>query len=121
MARDYSKPLNMEIENADVQDVGAECPACEGTGYDEATLELYRTFHSGWCHELTDDEIEILWEAKRLWDFESRPTAQEVNRWSYQGFGHDVINRHLCTQARALRFSVYGLCGRCGGAQQILH
>ena len=121
MAQDYSKPLHIEIDDEDVQDVGAECPACDGTGYNQATLELYRTFHSSWCHELSDNEVEILWEAKRLWGFESRPTAREVNRWSYQGFGYDVISRDLCTQVRALNLTVYGLCGRCGGAKQILH
>lgn len=105
----------------DAIEIGSTCPQCEGTGYNEATLRLYRSFHSTWCHDLTEDEVDVLWQAGRLWDFKERPTAPQVNAWSYVGFGHDVVNRHLCVQTRSMRLSLYGLCARCGGAQEIVH
>ena len=106
-----------EENTIDAQEIGDACSACRGTGYNAATLILHNNFHSGeqWCHALTQDEVDALWQAGRLWDFKEHPSASEVNRWSYKGFGHDVVNRNLCTQVRAMRLGVYGLCDKCGG------
>lgn len=74
-----------------------------------------------WCHSLTQDEVDALVDAGRLWDLTRgkpegyRPTADEVNHWSHYGFGHDAINRHICVEVRAKRLGVYGDCYVCKG------
>lgn len=83
-----------------------------------------------WNHNLTQEDVNALVEQNRLMDFThtwSRengwkeknppyvPTAEEVNQWSFQGFGHDSINCHVCVKARAKREGIYGLCSVCHG------
>lgn len=124
MDRDNSKPLRMEIDEADdVVDIGSECARCAGTGYNAETLELYRNFHSGarWQFELTDGEIRLLFDSGRLWDFDHCPTLGELNAWQHGGFGLDVVARHICTQARSMRMGTYSSCPACGGEGQVLH
>lgn len=65
--------------------------------------------------------MDYLYERGRLFDFTRRPTAAEVTRWSYQGFGHDAVNRSLCTEFRARRSGFYGVCEFCGGDGEIPH
>lgn len=107
----------------DAIDISNPCAACAGTGYDSITKQLYDNFHSGdrWCHSLEQDEVDHLLARGRLFDFSDRPTAAEVNRWSYKGFGHDVVNRHLCTNFRATRLGVFGVCTVCGGSGENFH
>lgn len=88
----------------------------------------------GWQHNLTQDEVQALVDDHRLLDFTSTysretgwvrradnyiPTADEVNLWSFFGFGHDSINRSICVKARATRLGVYGNCERCQGKGEI--
>lgn len=83
-----------------------------------------------WCNSITQDEVQALVDAGRLYDFTHTweqgkgwqrradgyvPTADEVNAWNASGMGHDVINRCLLIEARAKRFGVYGLCEHCDG------
>ena len=82
-----------------------------------------------WCSSITQDEVQALVDAGRLYDFthtwtgkrwERRedgyvPTADEVNQWNEQGMGHDGINRHYLIEARAKRLGVYGKCEACDG------
>lgn len=58
---------------------------------------------NGWSHHLNDDDVKVLFDAGRLRDFPSLPMADEVNRWSMTGFGHDSINEHLCNKGRYAR------------------
>jgi len=132
-------PIKMELVD-DAIEIGTECPHCEGTGFNKATLRLYKSFRFGrnWQHELTQDECDFLADAGRLFEFthtytpgssarwewkEPRvhPTAAEVNSWSHDGFGHDVVNQRLVTIARATRLNCYELCDACGGEGEILH
>lgn len=83
-----------------------------------------------WCHSITQDEVQALVAAERLYDFTHTwiqgtgwvkndpptiPTADQVNNWSLRGMGHDGINRGICIEQRAKRLGVYGLCEKCGG------
>ena len=98
-----------------------------------------------WCHNITEDEVKALVNAGRLMDFtrvprndkqrddvEKKkaeggnswlpydngyiPTAEEVNEWSKNGFGHDAINKFICVNARAKRLGITEFeCRYCGG------
>ena len=83
-----------------------------------------------WVHDLTQDEVQALVDADRLWDltrtfvpgkgWQDRtdghvPTAEEVNAWSQHGMGHDGINRFILIRTRAERLGVYGHCAVCDG------
>lgn len=83
-----------------------------------------------WSHHLTDDDVAALVEAGRLrdfthrWDPEKRwqkieppvvPTAEQVNRWSLSGFGHDSINASVVIRARCEREGIGDTCETCGG------
>ncbi len=124
MVPDNSKPLRIEIDEAEgAVEIGSECALCAGTGYNAATLELYRNFHSGarWQFELTKGEIRLLFDSGRLWDFRTCPTRDELNVWQREGFGLDVVARHICTQARSMRLGTYASCAACGGEGDVLH
>ncbi len=115
--------IKMEFVDDDVAEIGSECEQCEGTGYGQESLRLYKNFHSGsrWQFDLTDDEIKLLFDGERLWDFDRCPTRDELNAWQRRGFGLDVVARHLCTQARSMRLSIYSLCEACGGDGMRFH
>lgn len=83
-----------------------------------------------WHDKITQDEVQALVEANRLWDFTREwipgegwkdkdppytPTAEEVNAWERDGFGHDAINRWILIEARCKRLGVWGLCPTCNG------
>jgi hypothetical protein len=134
------KPINIEIVDYDAQSIGSTCAACRGTGFAAETLALCDSFHGqdGWCHHLVQDEVNALAEAGRLFEFthdyvkgsdarwewkEPRviPTAEAVNRRSWQGFGHDLINQRIAVTCRAMRLGVYQLCPSCGGEGENFH
>lgn len=97
-----------------------------------------------WNNNLDQADVNALIEKDRLWDFtrvprneeqqrvvrEKRaagenswlpydngytPTADEVNEWSRQGFGHDSINNWICVKARCSRYQVSPECPVCNG------
>lgn len=137
---------------------GVACSACDATGLNEETIKLDRDWYThlrtdgqeGWCHHLTQDEVQALIDHNRLWDFTRIPinkdqdeivkekmanggnswlpfdngyipTADEVNEWSRQGFGHDSINRMICVETRAKQLGVYGKCPYCKGEGYLYH
>jgi hypothetical protein len=102
-----------------------QCKSCEQTGLNPATLKLHKDWYSysntedqeGWQYHLTQHEVDALWEAGRLQrEFQTIPTAEEVNKAYLKGFGHDTINQWICVEARAERMGVYGLCETCNGS-----
>lgn len=127
--------IKMEIvDDSDALELSDLCRACRGTGLGAEALALYDAFGGpdGWGHHLEQDEVNALASAGRLWEFtheyikgsaaewrwkEPRyiPSAAEVNAWSFRGFGHDLVNKTICVQVRALRRGVYTLCNSCGG------
>lgn len=83
-----------------------------------------------WMHHLTQDDVDVLLDAGRLMDLTHdhapgkgwqpkdppvRPTAEQVNRWSLQGMGHDSINQWVVTKAEAKRNGESDSCAVCGG------
>ena len=87
-----------------------------------------------WSHNITQDEVNVLVKEGRLMDlthvFTSdkgwqpkdpsyHPTAEEVNKWSLEGMGHDSCNHFICVKTRAKRLGVYGLCKYCKGDGEI--
>jgi len=98
----------------------------------------------GWGHNLNQEDVQALIDAGRLMDFTRVPrtpeqveivkkkvadggnswlptdngyipTAEEVNKWSRNGFGHDTMNKWICVEARAKRLGFYGKCPLCKG------
>ena len=98
-----------------------ECKWCEGTGLNPATKKISDDWYdfnrngTRWCDKITQDEVDALWNEGRLRDFKEKPTAEQVNEWERKGFGHDLINRMICTKQRAKRLGVYGHCSTCEG------
>lgn len=98
-----------------------ECNECEGTGYNKETLQISKDWYdfdnkgTRWCDNITQDEVEALWNERRLSGFKQIPTAEEVNQKEKNGFIHDEINRLICVEQRAKRLNVYGLCSKCQG------
>lgn len=105
---------------------------------------LWRLMRGQWCHHLNQQDVDALVAEGRLWDFTRtprteeqretvrqkvaggenswlpedngyRPTYQEVNEWSFRGFGHDSINCWIVVRARCEREGVEPSCQHCGG------
>lgn len=131
-----------------------ECPYCNGTGHNPGTKQISDNFYdfakagTQWCDNITQDEVQALVDAGRLWDFTRVPiteeqaetvrqrrasghncwlpenngyvpSAAEVNEWSKGGIGHDAINRMILVEARAKRRGVWGHCAKCGGSGEL--
>ena len=117
-----------------------KCKACDGSGYNKKTKEIFDAWYDfegtgkKWCHNITQDEVDVLIKENRLTDFthdfvksngwvkkEPLPnvTAEMVNEWSKHGFGHDAINHCICVEARARRLGVWGYCEVCNGEGEI--
>lgn len=100
-----------------------KCESCDGSGLNPETKQIsddwYDFANTGrrWCENITQDEVDALWEHNRLHcDFKEKPTAEQVNAWANgRGLGHDSINHHICVETRAKRLGVYGHCEKCGG------
>lgn len=104
-----------------------------------ARLARVEHHRGGWGYNLDQCDVDALLAADRLWDFtrvprtedqreivrrkltdggnswlpESngyRPTADEVNRWSRTGFGHDSINAWACVKARLASYALDSAC-----------
>lgn len=99
------------------------CEPCEQSGENPETKQLsddwYDFANTGrkWCNNITQDEVDALWEQGRLkFEFDEKPTAEQVNEWnSNKGLGHDAINRWICVETRAKRLGVHGVCKHCEG------
>lgn len=124
-----------------------DCHECSGRGYSKEALELEDRWFS-WGenlqYSLTQEDIQALVDANRLWDFtrvpindEQReivkkkvasgenswlpfnngriPSAQEVNEWAKNGFGHDAVNRMVVIEARLRKKDIPYLCNVCSG------
>jgi hypothetical protein len=111
----------------------SRAPEYYGTGefaiFHEAN-RLATLFNGSWSHHLSQADVDALVEAGRLMDFthtwspEERwkakdpapeVTADEVNRWSVSGFGHDSINCGVVIEARCKRMGGSHTCAVCGG------
>lgn len=119
----------------------SRCQACDGTGYNPETKQIRDQWYnfggpvySGICYNLTQDDVDALVNANRLYDFTHivvpgkgwqpkdppyHPTAEEVNAWARNGPGHDAINCAVCVQARAEKLGVYGYCETCDGDGEV--
>jgi hypothetical protein len=126
-----NNPISLEFID-DAQDVGSICAACHGTSYNAPTIALYNSCGGldGWGHHLELPEVAALAEAGRLFEFTHRhiegsaawrewieprvvPSVAEVNRWSFVGFGHDLINRRICVEVRARQMDIFVPCSEC--------
>lgn len=141
-----------------------DCNHCEGMGWSKEYNELedewygwnnenykpnpfregFRYNASAWNNNLTQEDVDALIEADRLWDFTRvpineeqkavvekkiadggnswlpydngyRPTADEVNEWNLKGMGHDSLNCSIVIKARLKRDSKSHLCPHCEG------
>lgn len=141
-----------------------ECRHCEGMGWSKdynllkdewygwhnenykpnPFREGFRYNASAWNNNLTQEDVDALIEADRLWDFTRvpvneeqkavvekkmaeggnswlpydngyRPTAEEVNEWNLKGMGHDSLNCSIVIKARLKREGKSHLCPHCEG------
>lgn len=97
---------------------------------DREATRLAVMWNGQWSHHLSQDDVDALIAADRLWDFTHtcRPgegwqpivpvpavTAAQVNEWSLRGMGHDGLNAHAVIEARCAREGVPYTCATCGG------
>jgi hypothetical protein len=95
---------------------------------------LAARFNSRWSCHLSQDDVNALVAAERLYTFTHTwseeggwqaieppvvPTAAQVNEWSIYGIGHDVINAGIVIRARCEREGVDVLCPTCQGEASI--
>lgn len=141
-----------------------ECKDCEGLGWSEDYRKLQDEWYgwnnqnyvpnpfregsrynpNAWNNNLTQEDVDALIEADRLWDFTRvpineeqkeivkqkmadgenswlpfnngyKPTAQEVNEWNLKGIGHDSLNCSYVIQARLKREGKSYSCSKCDG------
>jgi hypothetical protein len=137
---DFTWPLNMPWKGFMCPYQAQECQACDRSGYNPETKQIsddwYDFPRSGrrWVHNITQDEVQALVDAGRLYDFTHElkegsgwilkdppviPTAEQVNEWSKHGFRHDSINHHICVETRAKRLGVWGKCPICEGNGEV--
>lgn len=116
-----------------------DCEACGGNGYHPKAQRIVNTFYAHmnpkgehWNDKITQDEVQALVDARRLYDFTHTctpgegwkpndppvvPTAAEVNEAQSgprRGFmGHDAINRSILTAARLKRLGLPKDCPTC--------
>ena len=120
-----------------------ECKACDGTGESRESKALSDSWYNfksptgkGWNDELTQDEVDALVKADRLFDLTRvplnekqkkdleekiknggnswlpynnghKPTAEEVNQMvKERKLHHDCINRWICVEQRAKRLGI---------------
>lgn len=91
---------------------------------------LAALFNGMLCHHLEQSDVDALVVAGRLMDFTHtwdpvnrwkpkdpvpKITAEEVNRWSLRGMGHDSINCHIVIEARCKREGIATTCPVCEG------
>lgn len=111
----------------------AQAPDYYGTGETATAREGQRLadlFNEAWSHHLTQDDVDALIAAGRLWDLTHTvvpgegwqkieppvtPTAEQVNEWSISGFGHDGINASVVVRARCEREGIDPICATCNG------
>lgn len=104
-----------------------------GTGEAAIQKEALRyatLLNNRWCHHLEQADVDALVEAGRLMDFthtwsketrwqkiEPAPviTAEQVNRWSVLGFGHDSINCSVVIREHLKRQGKDDCCEVCKG------
>lgn len=107
-------------------------PAYYGTNAAAIEREANRLcalWNGQWSHHLNQREVDALVDGGRLFDFTHRwdaetrksvptgyrPTAQEVNDWSLQGFGHDSINQWVVCKAVLKSRGQPSRCAICDG------
>lgn len=114
---------------------------------DREAMRLWKLWRGMWSHNLIQADVDALIAHGRLMDFTHVPrtaeqheivrakvaaggnswlpepngcipSADEVNDWSFRGFGHDSINRSVCVTARAAREDISEaqcVCPSCDG------
>lgn len=115
----------------------AHSPSFYGAGETAIVREAERLlehWNGMWMHHLSQDDVDVLieadrlWELTRTWDPETRwtpkvpavhLTSAEVNEWSLRGFGHDSSNAGYCIRARCKREGVPHLCATCKGRASV--
>lgn len=119
-----------------------ECPDCE-MGYSPEAQKLFdgcyrHRLHDRstgyWINDLTQDEVDALWNAGRLGKLQtgredgSKPSIQEVNDMAepprglgFRSMGHDAINIGILVRARAKRLGFPDTCTTCDGYHAIRH
>jgi len=120
---DYNELVNFYFE---ICRTNISCKYCDQSGYNPETKQISDDWYDfgktgkKWCHNLTQDEVDALWEKNRLkHDFAIKPTAEQVNEWSMKRMGHDSTNHWICVETRAKKLGVWGKCEYCEGSGSI--
>ncbi len=92
---------------------------------------LATLYNGRWMHHLDQADVDALVDADRLWDFTRSftkgvgwqtigvapyVTAEQVNKWSLVGMGHDSLNAGIAVEARCARDGKPSRCPSCDGS-----
>jgi len=158
IAKDFNWPLGKVWYGYLSPYTHFKCLVCDGSGLNPETKKLGDDWYTysrtdgkeGWEYHLEQEDVQVLLDNDRLWDFTRIPiteehqeivkkriaeghnswlpvsngyvpTAAEVNEWARDGIGHDSSNRWYCVKARAMRLGIFGHCVLCGGEGQLWH
>lgn len=156
---DFDWPLDMVWKGYHNPYHGQKCEPCKGTGYSPEYEKIKQWWYgqdekdnfqwpreAAGMHNLTQEDVQVLIDQERLWDFTRVPrtpeqaelvrqrvangkhnswlpenngyipTAAEVNAWSLKGFGHDGSNMYYVCRARAEKLGLTLECKWCEGA-----
>lgn len=140
VALDFDWPLGMPWKGYINPYTSQKCKACDGSGYNPVTKQISDDWYAFddrsrmWCNSITQAEVDELIAKNRLYDFTHRfvpgkgwtkiepapvVTAEQVNKWSRGGMGHDSINKYICVEFRAKSMGVFGYCPICDGDGEI--
>jgi len=85
---DFDYPVNMVWKGYINPYRSIECKPCDGSGsgpnYKQLSDDWYGFDRPSkrWCYDITQDEVQKLFDEGRLTDFKLVPTADEVNEWA---------------------------------------
>lgn len=96
------------------------CPDCVG-GFSQYYDQLREKWYAGWQHNLSQEEVDVLTNNKRLEQFTSnglrKPTAEQINQWSKTDlFGHDAVNAHVVIKHTLKKQGLNYQCETCNGS-----
>lgn len=145
VALNFEWPLNEVWKGYINPFKSGKCKWCNGSMYTPFGESLRDEWYYGeWQHNLSQEDVDALSSADSLWDFTRvpineeqtkivkekiknggnswlpfhngyHPTAEEVNKWSHIGFGHDSCNFWICMTAKAKKLGQKIYCSKCHG------
>lgn len=95
---------------------GIRCPCCGGNGISPEAQKIFDSWKE-WEYQLTEDEVEALYEHKLLQlFFNGKPSAKEVNEYAKSNlYFHTYQSQYICCKLRCEKSGIELKCPYCHG------